>query len=342
MGTNSDGVYRIRTRAFLGIFVFILPFLLPGNVLSQDNCPSLYPYKYGHKWGFVNLKGEIVIPAKFDFADEFSNGRALVKERGLWGIMDEKQSWIIRPQIKEPMLNLLDRMILISSDDKPAFLADDGTRVPGTFQEAFPFSDGMAAVRFASGWGYINKKGKIIIKPQFDRADSFVEGLAEVVKGDVNFVIDKSGNRVFDVPQNMWMGNFSEGLADIQVPAKPLHGYIDRKGTIVIKPQFREAGEFSEGLARVLDNYTWGFIDKTGEFSIKAIYDEAGDFHEGLASIRIGEKWGFIDKAGKVVIQLNFDRAYDFQCGIAYVETGHKWGYIDKKGEFIFSPKPLE
>jgi len=43
-------------------------------------------------------------------------------------------------------------------------------------------------------------------------------------------------------------------------------GYIDNTGRIVIKPQFDEARDFSEGLARVTIDGKFGYIDKTGKY----------------------------------------------------------------------------
>jgi hypothetical protein len=51
-----------------------------------------------------------------------------------------------------------------------------------------------------------------------------------------------------------------------------------------------------------------GFIDKHGKIVIKPQFDDAHDFSDGLASIRIRDrkpfgKWGYIDKQGKIVIK---------------------------------------
>lgn len=50
---------------------------------------------------------------------------------------------------------------------------------PG-FQIATSFAEGLAAVTIGDKWGYIDKTGKQVIKPQFSGADSFCEGLAAV------------------------------------------------------------------------------------------------------------------------------------------------------------------
>jgi len=51
------------------------------------------------------------------------------------------------------------------------------------FNQAYPFSQGLAAVKIGDKWGYIDKTGKFVIQPQFNYAQSFSEGLAAVKIG---------------------------------------------------------------------------------------------------------------------------------------------------------------
>ena len=62
--------------------------------------------------------------------------------------------------------------------------ADQAVRIiiKPQFDEADSFSEGLAAVRVGAKYGYIDKQGKIVIKPQLDCAGPFSEGLA--VKGE--------------------------------------------------------------------------------------------------------------------------------------------------------------
>jgi len=158
-------------------------------------------------------------------------------------------------------------------------------------------------------YGYIDGTGRFVIKPQFEEAGPFSEGLAWVRIGKRYGYIDTNGNVVIkplfekehpsDDPPT---GSFSEGLAAVQVKAD-LYGYIDKSGQFVIKPQFQDAQPFSEGLAAVqiggVDQYRYGYIDKTGKFVIKPQFEEAGPFSRGRAQVKIGGKTIFIDKTGK-------------------------------------------
>lgn len=102
--------------------------------------------------------------------------------------------------------------------------------------------------------GYIDKTGKMVIKPQFLGAREFSEGLAAVL-----------------VPSS--------------TPGNPQWGYIDKTGKFIIQAQFVYAQKFSEGLASVQISYGdgFGFIDKTGKFIIPPTLKSAGSFSEGMA-----------------------------------------------------------
>ena len=54
------------------------------------------------------------------------------------------------------------------------------TVIPAIFDKAFPFSEGLAAVKMGGSYGYINRSGEQVIPPQFSLASKFSEGLAPV------------------------------------------------------------------------------------------------------------------------------------------------------------------
>ena len=50
---------------------------------------GLAPVKKNGKWGFINTKGDLVIPCEYDFAYSFSNGVALVELNNKYGYIDK-------------------------------------------------------------------------------------------------------------------------------------------------------------------------------------------------------------------------------------------------------------
>ena len=119
----------------------------------------------------------------------------------------------------------------------------------------------MSSLPRISEYGYIDKTGNMVIKPQFDSAFEFSEGLAEVkIQGKYGF-IDSKGKTVI-APAFDGAGSFSEGLAWVKVQGK--YGFIDKTGKVVIEPQFTFANNFIEGTRRVSTEEMkngFGYID---------------------------------------------------------------------------------
>lgn len=261
-------------------------------------------------------------------------------------------------------------------------------------------------VKINGKFGYINNKGKIVIPPKFTYASSFSEGLAVVdydkfidtsgkvvmdffdgttgspvvfpfsegmarmVGGCIVAIwgyIDKKGNRVISLPSDVMCYDFSESLARVERMRSNKWGYINREGKFVIEPKFDDAGDFSEGLARVslggimawpqgetgriMGN--WGYINKKGEWVIPPQFDYALDFSEGLAAVGFGgildkhkifinSRKGYINKKGKFVIPPQYEDARNFSEGLAGVKIDGKWGYINKKGKLVIKPQFVE
>jgi len=193
------------------------------------------------------------------------------------------------------------------------------------FDEVENFSEGLAAVKVYSKYGYIDKTGQWVISPQFDQVECFSEGLAKIYYceyGDSEYensygkylknvkwrYINKTGQ---PVNQYLWDRNvtFSEGLAAVSIEDK--YGYIDKVGRVIILPQFYKALNFSEGLAAVKivtkwlgilpNGFKYGYIDKIGQMIISPQFDTAESFSQGRAKVCIDKQERYIDKTGKFI-----------------------------------------
>jgi hypothetical protein len=201
----------------------------------------------------------------------------------------------------------------------------------------------------AHKYGYMNRMGKVVVEPQYDRAETFAEGLAWVEKDGKGGYIDPNGREVTPLQYHTYSNNqFSEGMAAVNVGdyANGKWGFINRSGALVIQPEFELTGSFSEGLAFVVRDRKRGFVDRKGDLVIPPSFEMAQGFSEGLAPVRPrGGKWGYIDKSGTFVIPPQFDMAMPFNEGLAFVvnmEIGQRVSRgeycIDKTGKIVLNP----
>ena len=224
-------------------------------------------------------------------------------------------------------------------------------RTPASTGERF--SEGFAAARGPSGWGFLDAKGKWAIDPTFEEVKGFHLGLAAVKRktaggGKWCFVTPR-GEIAFETDYAI-VGNFSGGLASVQslIRGQPGKiGFIDRQGKEIVAPKYDVVGPFIDGRARVGLDHKYGFIDSSGKEVIALKYEGATDFGDGLAFVTSGGKSGFIDPNETWILDTKFEVLSSFSGGVAAVsapvdESGKtvlKVGYMDKTGEIVIKPQ---
>ena len=193
---------------------------------------------------------------------------------------------------------------------------------------------------------------------KYDKLGSFHEGLALVQRNGLWGYIDAKGDEVIPcIYKGTEYGNygfdFSEGMAVI-IDKNGKYGYINTKGEIVIKPQFQQAGSFSESVASVYLDGKLNFIDKDGKYiealSNKFIWDfninrNLPQFKNGVCEVHIPAKEPsegvfadiiYIDKEGNQVEKPKESSKKDLY--VRYYE-GDKVGYKDSIGNIIVQAK---
>jgi|AP95_1055475.scaffolds.fasta_scaffold09238_2 hypothetical protein len=79
-------------------------------------------------------------------------------------------------------------------------------------------------------------------------------------------MIDRSGRQILSEDVTVEV-NFSEGRVPISVFGRT--GYVDRRGRVLIFPQFEWGKSFTEGLAAVQKDSLWGPIDSTATYVVR-------------------------------------------------------------------------
>lgn len=315
---------------FLGILVFFT-----ANVTAQVQALARVNHK--RDFGFINKKGEMVIPAKFDKAGDFSDGLAAAYDGG-WGYIDPSGAWAIQPQ----------------------------------FDKAKSFDHGVALVEKDGAWMYIDKSGKKLNIAKGDKLYDFHEGVAFVRKGDLVGLMNTQGTMIA-APEFKKITAFHHGYARI-LSQSDQWGIIDNKGNIVVEPKYDDIGPYIGKIAWVRNegqlglvtgnNYTeidavkiWdfsqegtltyakkddliGFMNKKGEWVIPPTFEKAKGFSNGLAPAYADGKWGYVDIAGEFVIEPQYEDAEIFsKGGLAPVRIDGDWGFINTKGDLVIEAK---
>lgn len=144
--------------------ITVLMMCLMTIALSAQN---LTAFESIAKWGYKNSSGKVVIPAKYDYAEDFSEGFAAVGLQNLGG------------RITMGFINTVGKAI-----------------TPMKYEYVEKFSEGLALVKLNDKYGFIDKTGKEFIPLKYDSAESFENGKALVELNGDYYDIDKTGERI--------------------------------------------------------------------------------------------------------------------------------------------------
>ncbi len=168
------------------------------DILAQTT--DLIPYRKGDQWGYCDKNKKIIIEPTFDWAGRFIDGLAKVTK-------DNKDFYInTRGEIVEKTESSENGREETKTDLNP-FKQNDlygyknskgEIKIKPTFEDAEDFSEGLAAIKLNNKWGYIDKKGNRIIECKYDEARVFYQGLALVAFNGSYGFISTNGTEYWD------------------------------------------------------------------------------------------------------------------------------------------------
>lgn len=264
-----------------------------GQRLSQltfdhiDNfCEGLACVGIGGKgFGFIDKDMNVVVPMKYDSAEDFRDGRARVRLGDKWICVDKTGLEIKIGKNKEER----------------------------RYQEIGDYSEGMCRVstlklRFmdlayhsdyseiAGIWGFVNEAGEEVISPQYIYACDFENGMAFVAKG--KWTIDPK-----------WDNEHNQGKYWTE---EELWGAIDKEGNEVIPCTFDEIKRFNyrNDIFRAhiggWKTGHWGVIDNRGNWLVEPVFP-------GIDSESADNLISFYAKDPEVTFDENLMGVYDLK-----------------------------
>jgi hypothetical protein len=153
----------------------------------------------------VNEALELIIPAVYDWAEDFYDGAAVVSVDGKWGAVDTAG------QVTVPLIYDYIRIAFYPAgiafyrkNDKLGYVHKSGREItPPIYDMSFhqcgsssnmsSFSEGMAMVERDGRFGFIDESGDEVIPLIYDAAFPFRDGTAQVYMSGEWFIIDKTG-----------------------------------------------------------------------------------------------------------------------------------------------------
>ena len=238
--------------------------------LDQRKHPDLYAVVSGKVGTLDSENFTTKLPCAYDYLSDFATRMKITN-----GVRTEQRLAVCRLNGKYGIVNSEGKQI------QP--MAFDELRKDVSDPSSKELPDMGAArdlhVRIGDKWGILTADGEQLAEVKFDSVGVFHEGLAVVKAAERYGYIDRSGAIVIPI---QWMAayDFSEGLAALRVDKKHFQ-FINTAGTVVIKSKkYDSVGRFRNGVCRVVKGGKVKWIDTKG----KELKDESNSAKEDEGS----------------------------------------------------------
>ena len=279
-GDKTYGIYssegeKVQPCKFNSFFIYDGKKKKEGSLsdfaqLDRRQHPDLYAVVSGKVGTLDSKKFTTKLPCAYDYLSDFAPRMKITN-----GVLTEQRLAVCRLNGKYGIVNSEGKQIQpMGFDELHKDVSDPSSKeLPDM---------GLARdlhVRIGDKWGILTADGEQLAEVKFDSVGVFHDGLAVVKAAERYGYIDRSGAIVIPI-QWMTAYDFSEGLAALRVDKKHFQ-FINTAGTVVIKSKkYDSVGRFRNGICRVVKGGKVKWIDTKG----KELKDESNSAKEDEGS----------------------------------------------------------
>ena len=177
----------------------VLPY---DDVIYGFNTWGLACVQSGEKTGFINAKGNVVIPAEYIYLKDFTEGMIpLVRSyNGKFAYFDSAGK-AVTDFVYDETLSFSEGLAAVQRNKKWGSISKRGAEeIPVRFDYLASFQEGLACAgtftTYSRKFGFIDHSGTLVIPYEYDTPANFVNGKAYISKGGQWFYIDRNGKRL--------------------------------------------------------------------------------------------------------------------------------------------------
>ncbi|MFA7289226.1 MAG: WG repeat-containing protein [Melioribacteraceae bacterium] len=267
------------------------------------------------KYGYIDRNGEIVIPIKYMYGSDFSNGLA--------SVIGENGSCIINIKGKE-LLELSGAVITFTYNESCAKISI----LDSEFANVTEFIiDENGADHDCTESCPIE-----LFKESVYDNDLFSCGLVRAVKDGKFGFVNQKGEEIIPFKYDK-VSRFHRDFAAVKLNGKA--GFIDIKGEPYLSGDYEDAAYTREGYFFVKKNGCWGAVDYQDKELIEFKFDEIGTYQEGIIPFRIGGLWGIMDLIGSFSFEPISDIQPNYSEGVINYMINGKQGVVNRNGDAL-------
>lgn len=160
---------------------------------------GLAVYVENDKYGYLRENGTIAVPAKYEYATEFSDvGFAAVEVNGKMGLINKTGVFTV-PAIYSDMSPIDENLVIVLDEsNKYGVVRTTGEVVIKPLYDDIGYfgSEGVTYVKLNNKYALMNNKAEVLTLFEFDSIDSFYYGLADIMIGDREGVMNVRGEYI--------------------------------------------------------------------------------------------------------------------------------------------------
>jgi hypothetical protein len=345
---------------------FVLPIIYEYIELIGDE----FLVKKDGLMGIVNTQSEIILPLIYETAAVKQDGSVVFSKNGkvkkVYNGEKKKLStindydWIDENRLDDNINPSSSDLIMVVKNGKYGLVNRNFEVVVAPIFHYLSYAQPNGLIRVCDGnkWGFLDKKGMIVIPIEYDDAIEFYEGRSLVKKGDSSFCIDINGRLTSGCVERYAKWEFTEGGSYTQyikgrriVSRPPFKGVTDDEGKLIIPIMYAHIigmesntskYRWSKLYYKASIGNRWGVMDKNGKVMIPFVYDEVYDFMGGmeLYMVRKNNLYGLFDKKFNEMLPCVYE-GIDFVTfkGKYWFRKKEKWGLMDKDQKVIIEPQ---
>lgn len=279
-----------------------------------------------HDFYIIDEAGKILTSNAFEFIGDFHEGRALFHqlddlEDSKYGYLDLQGRVVIPPQYQAANNFTEGKALVKIKDSEYALIGRDGERF-ATFNYPYVGMRGEGLLAFQEEtngkYGYIDEDGNIVISPRYEGAQPFRDGRAVVYKSKDHWkksgLIGKNGNYILSPEYNdiLLLGEQRAAIGKAIDKKHPFIGskyaIADTNGKFLTEYRFYGVMEYFYGIASVYDKSHTFFINRNG----KAIQNLSKVPGSGTLTLignvvqsNVDQRLSYFDHLGKVIWKQN-------------------------------------
>lgn len=317
------------------------------NIEKINFRDTLYLDSLNIHFGFINAKGQVIIPPVIDRIGEINDSCAVGRYKGLWGIISFRNKFFPKFEYKNQFRFNGQNHVRVEKKGKWGIIGLNGEPIIKIENDSvgINFSSGLVCVKNKGLCGFKNRNDKYVIRPMYAQAGPFSFGYApvkDIATGKWLYIDTKNGtlpivqgnsivnSPLYDYADNIhyiwtnrndtislaevWQGN-KKGF--IRLNKNKAYEFIPCQYEI-IRPYF---GDETMGVFIYTKNKKEGIVYYSEEIT-KAKYEYIRHWHGTMFVVQIDKKYGIFDIKNKSEI---------IPCVYDFIRNGHSFSLVELK-----------